>query len=181
MKPIITLFFNEPNKQWHFEQLRGTSGLSRAQTNAWLQKLLQQKIIQRIKPKHKMPYYLADLESSHYYFTKRIFSLQELYASGLLSYLYSLDRAQCIILFGSFSRGDWHTESDIDLFIYGDIDRLQLGPYLSTLGREIEIFSGKNEKDLQRMGSLFLTQIINGICLKGEIPEEVIQHAAIPR
>ncbi|MDP3639701.1 MAG: nucleotidyltransferase domain-containing protein [Nanoarchaeota archaeon] len=173
------LFFNEPAKQWHFEQLRKSSGLSRAQTNAWLKKLHNEQLITRIKPRKKMPYFIANHTAVHYRNAKKLFALTKLYESGLLDYLSSLEKAKTVILFGSFSRGDWYKESDIDLFLYGDIDQLGLGPYLSKLQREIQIFSGKQEEDLRQLGAPLLRNILKGMVLKGDIPPEVLKHAAV--
>ena len=30
--------------------------------------------------------------------------------------------AKAVIIFGSFGRGDWHRDSDIDIFVYGNIE-----------------------------------------------------------
>ncbi|HLC98163.1 MAG TPA: nucleotidyltransferase domain-containing protein [Candidatus Nanoarchaeia archaeon] len=176
---IKELFFNEPTKQWHFEQVRKTSGLSRAQTNAWLKKLQKEQLITRLKPRKKMPYFIANHASAHFRNAKKLFALTKLYESGLLDYLTSLENAKTVILFGSFSRGDWYRESDVDLFLYGDIDQLGLGPYLSKLQREIQIFSGKQEEDLRHLGASLLRNILKGMVLKGDIPLEVLKHAAV--
>jgi predicted nucleotidyltransferase len=176
---IKELFFDYPTKHWHFEKLLKEAGLSRAQTNAWLKKLSNEGIIKRIKPKGKMPYYIATYESPHYRNTKRIFALTKLHQSGLLDYLASLEKAKTVIVFGSFTRGDWYKDSDIDLFIYGSVPYLRVGKYLSNLKREIQIFSGKDSKDLKKMGPALLKNIIKGITIKGDIPKEVLKHAAI--
>ena len=182
MKSKVNLaetFYNHPSKQWHFEQLLYECGLSRAQTNDWIKKLLLEHLIIRVKPRAKMPYYIADYQNPHYQNSKRLFALEQLHHSGFLDYLASLEKAKTVILFGSFSRWDWYDASDIDIFVYGDIDALYLGKFQPKLKREIQIFSGKNEQDLQRMGSSLLRNIITGITIKGTLPPEVITYAAI--
>lgn len=175
---IKEFFFNYPSKHWHFEQLMKESKLSRAQTNEWLKKLKKQGLIKRIKPKGKMPYYVARHDNPHYRNTKQVYAFTTLYKSGLLDYLCSLENVKTIILFGSFVRGDWYKDSDIDIFIYGESD-LSLGKYLSKLKREIQVFSGKDEKDLKKFGAPLLKNIIKGVTLKGDIPQEVIKHAIV--
>lgn len=182
MKPKPTLkelFYDHPSKHWHFEQLRQESGLSRAQTNEWIQKLRKDNLVVRTKPRGKMPYYTANYHHQHYQNGKRLYALQQLYHSGFLDYITSLERAETVVLFGSFSRSDWYKESDIDIFVYGDIEHLRLGPYLSKLHREVQLFTGKTEEDLQKMGPALLRNIIKGITLKGAIPLEVIKNAAV--
>ncbi len=175
------LFFNQPTKQWHFEQLRKETWLSRAQTNAWLKKLRQENLITRIKPYGKMPYYVAQYQHPHYQNSKRLYALEKLHESGLLDYLSALEKAETVVLFGSFSRWDWHDASDVDLFIYGKVNTLYVGKYGPKLKREIQVFSGKNEQDLERMGPTLLQNIIQGITIKGTLPKEVITHAALKR
>ncbi len=182
MKPNLKmkeLFYNHPTKYWHFEQLLKEASLSRAQTNIWLKKLLQDDLIKRIKPRGKMPYYIANYEHPHYQNSKRLYALEQLHSSGFLDYLTSLQKAEAIILFGSFSRWDWYDHSDIDIFVYGDIDEIYVGKFEPKLKREIQVFSGKDKTDLQRIGSGLLKNIIKGIPLKGALPQEVIAYAAV--
>ncbi len=182
MKPnmfIQELFYNHPTKQWHFEELMNSAHLSRAQTNEWLKKLMQESIIKRIKPHKKMPYYIAHYTHPHYQNSKRLYALGQLHASGLFDYLLTLDKAKAIILFGSFSRWDWYEKSDVDIFIYGDIETVSVGRFMPKLKREIQLFPSKNNDDLQKMGPALLKNIINGIIIKGTLPKEVLAHAAI--
>lgn len=173
------LFFDHPTKHWHFEELLKTVGLSRGQTNFWIRKLKKEGLISRIKPKKKMPYYLANYQSPHYQNSKKIFALKKLHEAGLLDYLSSLEKAKLVVLFGSFSRWDWHAESDIDLFVYGEIDQLDLGPHHQKLHREIQIFSGKNEEDLARYGPALLKNVLKGMKIKGDFPQEMIRYALV--
>jgi predicted nucleotidyltransferase len=182
MKPkrtLLDLFYNYPSKQWHFEQLRRDSNFSRAQTNEWIKKLVNDHLIVRIKPKGNMPYYQANCLHPHYQNSKRLYALQGLHDSGLLDYLSSLEKAEVIVIFGSFSRWDWYDKSDIDIFIYGNIGHLSLGKYTSSLKREIQIFSGTGNDDLRQMGPALLRNILRGIVIKGNFPQEVISHAAV--
>jgi predicted nucleotidyltransferase len=176
---VKELFFNEPSKHWHFDNLKTKSGLSRTRTNAWLKKLQKDGLIKRVKPRGKMPYYQANHSSPGYRNAKRVFAFTKLQESGFLDYISSLEKAETVILFGSFARWDWYTESDIDIFIYGNMNHLQLGQYLSKLHRDVQIFAGKDENDLRKMGPALLRNILKGIILKGTIPMEVFKNAAI--
>ncbi len=179
MAKLTELFYNHPTKHWHFEQLRQQAQLSRAQTNEWIKKLRKDNLILRVKPQKKMPYYLANYQHPHYKNSKRLYALQQLHESGLLDYLASLENAQAVILFGSFSRWDWYEGSDIDIFVYGDVQNVYVGEFIPKLKRDIQVFTGKNKTDLQYIGSALLKNIIKGITIKGTIPKEVITHAAI--
>ena len=126
-----------------------------------------------------MPYYIAKYDSSHYVHAKLLFGLQKFHETGLLDHLSSLEKAKTVILFGSFSRGDWYSESDIDIFIYGveENQPLGLGKFYFKLHREIQIFSGNNDHDLKKIGGPLLRSILKGIRIKGNIPSEVWKHA----
>lgn len=176
---IKELFYNHPTKQWHFEQLLKEAKLSRAQTNEWLRRLQKEKLIKRIKPRKKMPYYIACNQNPHYKNSKRLFGLTKLHKSGLLDFLASLEKAKTVVLFGSLARWDWYEGSDIDIFIYGDVKNVYVGKFASKLGREIQVFTGKSNIELKRLGSPLLKNIIKGITLKGSVPKEVIEYAAI--
>lgn len=176
---IRELFYNHPTKHWHFEQLLKESGLSRAQTNEWLKKILQENLILRIKPRGRMPYYIANYKQPHYQNSKRLYALEKMHECGLLDYLSSLEKAEAVVLFGSFSRWDWYDESDIDIFIYGDVGNVYVGKFIPKLKREIQVFAGKNNHDLEKIGPALLQNILEGITIKGTLPKEVIIHAAI--
>ncbi len=176
---VLELFFNEPSRYWHFEKIIKAAKISRPQASLWLKKFIKEGFIKRMKPKGKMPYYLGNHEHPNYQNSKKLFALKELHGSGLLNHLTSLKGIKAAIIFGSFSRWDWYAESDIDLFIYGDLKGLELGKYQFKLHREFQLFTGKNEKDLKRYGPGLLRNIIKGISIKGSIPMEVIKHAAV--
>ena len=172
-RSVKELFFDYPTRQWHFEQLLKESGLSRAQTNAWLKKLLKEGLVKRVKPRGKMPYHIAKYDSAGYINAKKIFALQKFHSSGFFDHLYSLKNAKAVIIFGSMIRGDWYNESDIDIFVYGNADDLELGKYWLKLGREIQFFGCKDSKELKKYSPALLRNIINGYSVKGSIPVEV--------
>lgn len=116
-----------------------------------------------------MPYYVGSYASPDYQNMKRIFALEQMYKSGLLNHLLSLKKARTVIVFGSFSRGDWYKDSDIDLFVYGNADDLKTGKYESKLHRGIQTFVCRNKKELKRFGPRLVRNIIRGDLIKGDI------------
>ncbi len=161
------LFFNYSTKQWHFEELVNTSGLTRTNTNLWLKRLMKESLITRIKPRGKMPYYLSKYSDAKFKVQKKVFALQQFEKTGFLEHLSSLP-AKTVIIFGSFSRADWHNESDIDLFIYGPADNFEKGHYEKVFHREIQVFHYEHEKDIKRLEPAVLPRIMAGIHVKGQ-------------
>ena|SRR3989344_5490572 len=166
---IIELFFEEPTRQWHFEEMLKEAKITRSKADSWLKKLIREKMIKRIKEKNKMPYYVSNYESPEYKNKKRIFALNRLYESGLLNHLYYLRKSKTVILFGSFSRSDWYKNSDIDIFIYGDEEGLKIMNYELKLHRNIQLFICRDNNELAKLGPGLIRNIIKGDLIKGDI------------
>jgi len=80
-----------------------------------------------------------------------------------------LPSAKIVILFGSFTRADWYSKSDIDLFIYGSDEGLDTSKFSSLLKREIQVFVADDHKELISMGWRLLRNIIEGVRIKGKL------------
>ena len=166
---ILELFYNEPTKHWHFEEILHAAKISRPQAAVWLKKGRQEGLIIKKKIPEKQSYYTADYENPHYQIKKRLFALEKLEKAGFLSHLNSLSKAKTVILFGSMSRWDWHKNSDIDVFIYGDPAGLDSYKYRIALHREIEPFICKNEKELKNFNPALLHNVAEGYLIKGSL------------
>src|SRR3972149_6330258 len=104
---LLDLFFNMPARQWRFEEILRRSGVSRSKANKWLAKLVRERIVMRVKPRGRMPYYQGRFASPAYRIRKRMFALAQLQASGLLQHLMGLPKAKTVIIFGSYVLADW--------------------------------------------------------------------------
>lgn len=166
---VLEPFFNTP-KHWHFEELCRATSISKPQLSYWLKKYRKEGLIKRVKPKGKMPYYVALEENFEYQNIKRLYALKFLTESGLFNHLAALKKAKVVILFGSFSRYDWYGNSDIDIFIYGDDNEFEAGKYSAKLRRDIQVHSAKDRKDLKRIDKM-LPYIISGDFIKGSIED----------
>jgi len=165
---VLELFFDNPTKEWHFEEILREAKIARSKADGWLKRFAKEGIIQRVKPKGKMPYYMANHESSSYRNRKKLFALNKLYESGLLDHLSSL-KAKTVIIFGSITRSDWYKKSDIDIFIYGKHESLTVAKYEAKLHRNIQVFTAENNADLAKMGEGLIKNIITGDLVKGDL------------
>jgi len=168
-KNILQLFFNEPTKHWHFEEILDAARISRPQAVLWLKKGVREKIIKRIKPRRRQSYYCAYYQNAKYQIKKRLFALEMLENVGFLSHLNALPNVKTVILFGSLNRWDWHSNSDIDVFIYGDPAGLELYKYRIVLHREIEMFICIDEKELYEFNPALLHNVAEGYIIKGNL------------
>lgn len=175
---VLQLFFEEPTRHWHFSEIKEKISLPENKISRWLKIFIQRKIIQKFTPKQKMPYYSGNYENPEYQYQKKIYALQHLHDSGFLNHLASLKSAKTIILFGSFSRWDWHKNSDIDLFIFGDDGDLEQAKYEKILNRQIQLFTCKDKKQFKKFNRELMVNIIKGDLIKGDLDfMEVCAHA----
>jgi len=166
---VLKLFFNEPSRQWRFKDIIGKAGISRQQANKWLKRLARQNIIIHVKNKGRMPYFEANFENPDYKNSKKLFALNLLNKSGFLAHLQKLKKASTVIIFGSFTRADWHKGSDIDVFILGSAAGLDAASYWKKLGHEVEKHIFKGEKELKAIKSGLLKNILDGYLVRGSM------------
>ncbi|MEK6938551.1 MAG: nucleotidyltransferase domain-containing protein [Nanoarchaeota archaeon] len=167
---ITELFFNEPSRSWHFKDIVQQAKISENRANYWLKILEKEQIILYHKSEGKMPFYTAHFEHSNYKIKKKLYALEQFYKLGFLRHLDSLD-ANTIVIFGSFSRADWHTKSDIDLFIIGSDEKLEKGKYEHLLKRKMQLFTFKNKKEIQKINPYLINNITNGYFIKGNVQD----------
>ena len=166
---ILELFFEQPTREWHFEEITKEAKIARSKADGWLKKFLQGGLIKKIKKIGKMPYYLSNYDSPEYKNRKKIFALEKLHQSGLLNRLSSLKKAKSVILFGSFSRSDWYKDSDVDIFIYGDPEGLKIVEYELKLHKDIQLFVCQNKEEISKLGEGLIRNIIKGNLIKGDL------------
>ncbi len=166
---VSELFFDNPTREWHFEEITKEAGIARSKADNWLKQFVREGIIKRIKNKGKMPYYISNHQSFLYQNRKKVFALKKLYESGLLNHLASLDKAKTIILFGSFARSDWYKNSDIDIFIYGNPEGLKIAKYELKLHHDIQLFIAHNKEELTKFNPGLIRNIIKGNLIKGDL------------
>lgn len=179
---ILELFMNEPTKHWHFKDIVDTSNVSVNVAGKWLRQLRKKGIIKRVKPKGKMPYFIGNYEDAEFKARKRLYAMQKLVETGLVQRLQKLDGAKTIIIFGSFVRTDWNTESDVDVFIYGDSEGFKFGRHWKGLGfqgqsREVQVHTFHTTEEMEQVKSGLLKNVLRGYVVKGDIYD--VMEAAI--
>ncbi|MBS3095581.1 nucleotidyltransferase domain-containing protein [Candidatus Woesearchaeota archaeon] len=175
MDKIKMLFFEETLKRWHFNEIVHLSGMSRERINHYLKELTRIKFLKHIKPKGKMPYYLANRESENFRFEKKMYGIKLLQKTGLFEYINSMPNVNTAILFGSFSRGDFNKSSDVDMFIFGNVNGFELAKFEKMIKRDIQLIAYDNIKSLKRyLDPMLIPNIFKGFNIKGSLePFEV--------
>ena len=162
---------NSPLKEWHFEKIVKEAKVTKAVANKWLKRYVKEGLLKRIKEDGKFPYFTVGSNNPVYYSWKRLYSLEQLYKSGLIQHLLSLKNAKTVIIFGSVIRGDWYKDSDIDIFIFGNADDLDKNIYELKLGKNIELHIFENKKEIREVKTGLIRNIINGYLVKGQIQD----------
>ena len=171
---VLELFFNEATKHWHFHDIVKSAKISDVVADKWLKKYCSSKIIKRIKPKGKMPYYIVNWDNEQYHNKKRLYAINRLYDSGLIHQLQSLKKVKTIVIFGSFARTDWHTKSDVDIFIFGNPEEFRFGTLWGGLGiqgksREVSVHSYPTLEKIRGIHSGLMKNVVKGFFVKGNI------------
>jgi len=167
---VLQLFFNHPTRRWHFTEVRKETGLPDASVDHWLKKFREENLIRRIKKKGTAPVYVSNYNAPEYQGKKRIAALEQVYESGLFKAVCT-PRSTAVI-FGSFSRSDWHSNSDIDLFICGP-DVPELSKYEKRLQRDIQLFHVESSPDLKKWNKGVVHSILQGQVLCGDLSEVI--------
>jgi len=98
---------------------------------------------------------------------KRVDNLKQIYESGLADFLEKEFAGATIILFGSYSRGDDTTNSDIDIAVIGRREKIvNLEGFEKKLEREIRINFYNSFKEIHKN---LKENLFNGILLSGGI------------
>lgn len=110
--------------------------------------------------------YSADRSSERYLLEKKLFNIRSLFDSELIKFLVSKYHNPCIILFGSYSKGEDVEGSDIDIYIESPASKdVPLNKYEAAMERRIQLFVFKNIHKVPNKE--LANNILNGVVLSG--------------
>ncbi|MBI5389276.1 nucleotidyltransferase domain-containing protein [Candidatus Woesearchaeota archaeon] len=162
---------NSPLKEWHFEEIVREAEVTRAVANKWLKKYITKGLLKKVKEKKRFPYITVGSNNPVYYSQKRLYALEQLHRCGLIPKLLSLHHAKTVILFGSIAKGDWYKDSDIDIFVLGNLSDFDKNIYESKLRKHIELHQFADKKEIGQTRTGLIKNIINGYIVKGQIQD----------
>ena len=156
MDRILELFFEFPSQTF---TIRGIAKITKV-------------------PKSTVQGYLAKLKSAglmtidnqasntRFFKVKKInYFIEKIYASGLIEHIIDVFVPSCIILFGSFRKGDSVKESDIDIFVEAARKvEPDLSKFEKILKDKIQIFK---EGNIDNLPPRLFNNVVNGIKLEG--------------
>lgn len=164
---------NSPFKEWHFEEIVKKAKVTKAVANKWLKKYQREGLLKYVREKGRFPYFTVGEKNSFYYSLKKVYVLDNLHKTGILSKLLFLKNAKTVIIFGSVIKGDWYKDSDLDIFVLGDASEFNKSFYESKLHRKIEMHVFKDENEIKNIKTGLIKNVINGYIIKGRIQDIV--------
>ncbi len=167
MQLVMEVFFRFPTREHTLKEISNYSKIAHTSVKKNLQKLMKIGLIkQKIERKgtRKFPIYQAYKENKVFIQYKKVYNLQTIMESGIINSIEEKLMPKCIVMFGSFQRGEDTEESDIDLFVEGKKEEMKLIQFEEKIGRKIQIHFKDNfisyPKELKN-------NLINGIVLHG--------------
>jgi predicted nucleotidyltransferase len=161
---IMEVIFAEPEKWIHIRELARKSKTSPNTAKTYVAEEKKKGIL-KTKKEGNMVLCKANMESENYLIKKRLSNISKIFDSGAIDYLDNYyDHPKAIILFGSYSRGEDISTSDLDIaIITQNKKRPDLSRYEKILKRKIELSLLTNKE----ISKEFFNNLINGFVLKG--------------
>ena len=164
---VLEVFFIEPSKEHYLIDISRNIGIAHTSTKQNLSKLVKLGLVRRElqkKGKRNFPIYKANSASKSFREYKIVYNLTSLLESGVTTFLEEKIAPNAVIVFGSYRKGEDIESSDIDLFIEGIEEKVNLSNFERKLKRKIQLHFKENfgsyPKELKN-------NIINGIVLYG--------------
>ncbi len=167
IQAVLEVFFHFPTKTHTLKEISSRIKIAHTSVKQNLQILVKTGLIRQQTEqigKRRFPKYKANRNNRLFIQYKKIYNLQLILESGIISYLEEELMPSCMVLFGSFQRGEDIEESDLDLFLESEKKDIQLKQFEKKIGRKIEIHFNEHftsyPKELKN-------NIINGVVLHG--------------
>ncbi len=166
---VASSIFSYPHRSFHIRELAKQNKCSTTAITEGVRLLTSYNIITVEKDKLSSKI-KANLQVEAYTHYKLIYNLYMLLKGSLLKNLIAFFKPECIVLFGSFARGEDIEGSDIDIFILSS--RKEELKTLNEIGNQYE--KALNRKinlhllsSLSKTGDDFKNALVNGIVLYG--------------
>ncbi len=163
MGHIENVFFENPTQDFHIRGIARMLKIPKTTVSYQVKRLLKEGLIVKNK-KSVFPSFRANEASEIYHFCKTQEFLKELVRSGVLDYIEREAHPRCIILFGSFAKGEYGNKSDIDLFVQSKEVAVNIEKFEKKLRHPINVLF---EADVNKLSAELFNNIANGIKLRG--------------
>ncbi len=162
---ILKLFFEGPNERLHLREVARRVGLSATGAMKILRALEKESLLEKERAAVTVVY-RGNYDNEKFIALKRALNLYSLNSSGLVSELIDFFKIpECIVIFGSYAKGEDTRESDIDIAVMTSMKEYpQLDVYEGDLKRKISLHLIDNIKNEEKD---FINTLANGIVIYG--------------
>lgn len=167
MFKTLEVFFISPSKQHYLMDISRKIQLAHTSVKKNLDKLVKLGLITESvenKGKRKFPFYKANSESRLFNKEKRIYNFYSVLNSGIIDFIEEKLMPKCIVLFGSYQRGEDKEDSDVDFFVECRENKIDVKKFEKKLSRKVQLHF-KEKFDLYPKE--LKNNIINGTVLIG--------------
>ena len=161
---IFRLLFGIADEELHVRELQRRSGLNDSTIRQELRKLVRLELVKGRKDSNRV-YYTAN-RSNPLYPELRSLVLKTIGLVDILRAVLQDDRIQMAFVFGSIAEGKETVDSDVDLFIIGNLGLRTVSKLLSgpsrKIGREINphVMNAKEFRNRIETGEHFISSVI---------------------
>ncbi len=135
-------FFTNPTKEMYLKQVSSNIHLAHTSVKQGLNMLKSKAIIIEVKQKkgtRTFPVYKANRDNPDFRKLKQIYNFKSIARSEVIEYIEKTATPSCVVIFGSYQRGEDIEDSDIDIFIEAKEKNINLKPFERILGRKIQL------------------------------------------
>lgn len=157
IEKVLELFLKSPTQEFKYRELIKLTKLGSSTIKRALEILTQNKLILKTENKYE-----ANRENKTFKTLKFFHTLYNL--NPLLDLISKKIRPNCLVLFGSASKGEDTEKSDVDLFIQSNKKEVNLTKTEKALNRKINLLF---ESDIKKINQELLNNLANGITLYG--------------
>ena len=159
---ILSLFFKQPTRKFHKREISRILKLGLPSVSAYLNVLEKDGLIKRSKGGIYETY--SGSGDGIFRVRKLAYNITMMHDSGLVEFLAKEFTPDCVVLFGSASRGEDIENSDLDIFMVSGKKDVNLTSFEKELGRKISLHTTDHFSSLPKE---LRNNIVNGIKLYG--------------
>ena len=160
-------FFENPSKKSGLLEISRSVRLAHTSAKKNLTELVKSKLVVEsvdLKGKRKFRTYKANADSKRFRDRKMVYNVISLLDSGLIEFIEDKLSPKCIVLFGSYRRGEDVESSDIDVFVECKEERISVIKFRKKLNRIIQLHF---KEDFNLYSAELKNNVINGFVLSG--------------
>ncbi|MFH1451931.1 MAG: nucleotidyltransferase domain-containing protein [archaeon] len=160
---ILKIFLDDSLEEFGLREISRKTKISPASVKQHLKKLEEENLIEKIIKKDR-PLFISKREDKKFISLQKLSIIYELEQTGLLEFLEEKLSPKAIILYGSYAKGEAVKNSDIDIFIIGKENKINLSIYEKKLGKQVHLLFEENPK---KIPNELKNNLINGTILRG--------------